>query len=205
MHGLGVGQTDRGRKRNNNEDYMFIDNELGLYIVSDGMGGHAAGEVASKSAVNSVVRQIKSQRPLLDRVKNKIEGISKVVRLAEKALVEACNDVYQLAKSKQNLAGMGSTLTLFLIVDEKAVMAHVGDTRLYLLRAGEVHLLSNDHTMAAEMVRKGIISLEESRGHRMSNVLTRTVGTHEAVQVDTLLIDIFPEDRFLLCSDGLSE
>lgn len=205
MHTLGTGSCDTGRKRDQNEDAFLVDNELGLFVVSDGMGGHAAGEVASKTAVEVVARVVGDEEELVDRVGRGKEAIEALTELAERAVLRACKEVYKLARSRPEYGGMGCTLTMLLAAGPKAVMAHVGDSRLYLLRQGEAHLLSTDHTFAADLVRAGVLTPEQAQTSGHAHVLTRSVGVQEAVVADTLTLDLLPRDRFLLCSDGLSE
>ena len=204
MFAQGIGLTDVGKSREQNEDSLLVDNELELYVVSDGMGGHAAGEIASATAIASVLRSIREKQPVIDRVKNRKAELGDLRAVAERAAQTACRDVFHLASTTPGTAGMGATLTLLLVVDRMAVMAHVGDSRLYLCRGGAVHQMSNDHTMAAELARSGIIRADEIKTHTYANVLTRSIGTREAVPVDTLVLDLLPGDRFLICSDGLA-
>jgi len=202
---IGVGLTDTGRVRERNEDAFFLDNELGLYIVCDGMGGHAKGEVASSMSVDTVVGWINEQRPLLERVRRGDEPEGALVRIAREAVETACREVYAAATTRPGFAGMGTTLTLLLFGSRKAVMAHVGDTRLYVLRDHALHQLSADHTMVADLITAGTLTAEQAHESVFAQVLTRAIGTQRSVQVDTLLIDVLPGDRFLLCSDGVTE
>ena len=191
------GSTDVGQERTTNEDAFGIDEDLGAYVVCDGMGGHAAGELASSLATQAV------QQYLLD-ARNRDGVRPTLVALGRGALEHACAVVYKAATSDPKNAGMGCTLTLLLIDGSRAAMAHVGDSRLYLLRADNVFQLSADHTFAAELVRAGQLDKSVERSHRYANVLTRAIGVQEAVQVDVLGFELFGGDRFLMCSDGLS-
>jgi len=205
MYSSGVGQTDVGKARTGNEDAYFIDDDLGLYIVSDGMGGHAKGEVASATAVETASAEIAKARDLIQRVRTGFEPFSAAEDVAKAALREACREVFRVATTCTECAGMGSTLTLLLVVGERAIMAHVGDTRLYLYRDGEVLQLSRDHTMAAELQRVGMLPRDDdllSNPHR--HTLTRSLGPQREVQIETLTIDTLPGDVFVLCSDGLT-
>lgn len=201
----GVGQTGKGASREQNEDFMLINNDLGLYLVSDGMGWHACGEIASETTARTVSRYIQRHEQYLAKVKRGEEPYSSAIRIAEEAVREACREVHKIASTEEACARMGSTLTMLLFLGAKAVMVHVGDTRLYLYRNQLVHQLSSDHTIAAEIARAGIISPEESREHPHSHVLTRVIGRQSLVQIDALLLDLMPGDRFVLCSNGLSE
>ena len=122
-----------------------------------------------------------------------------------RAVEEACEQVYTHAQEEASRTGMGCTLTALLIAGSKAIMAHVGDTRLYLHREGELHQLSTDHTMVADLMRAGVFTAEQAQGSRYAHVLTRSVGTQASVQVEKLVLDVLPCDRFVICSDGLSD
>lgn len=196
--------SDRGLKRDGNEDQFLIDESLGLYVVCDGMGGHAAGEVAAERAIEYASEHISANSDVLESAVEKPDGYFRVLKIAEEAVQTASQAVYQLAQSSTEYAGMGTTMTMLMIVDSKAIMAHVGDSRLYLMRGGEIHQLTVDHTLANEMFLAGGLTREEAATSRYQHVLTRSIGPHEFVAVDTLLFDLMPGDRLLLCSDGLS-
>lgn len=204
MHSIGTGLSDVGRVREKNEDNMLIEDEFGLYVVSDGMGGHSAGEVASALATSCVMREIAARRVELDEMRKGDEDRDQLEEIAGEAVRAACREVYRQGK-KKNRKGMGCTLTMLLVVGSKAVMAHVGDTRLYLCRDGKVSQLSTDHTMANELAIAGVIDQDAIHDHHYAHVLTRAVGTNEHVMADTLVMDILPGDRFVICSDGLTE
>ena len=205
MYTLGIGKTDVGKNRSRNEDTVHVNSEHGLYVISDGMGGHQAGDVASAKAVEVASRALTEEMPLIRKVAEGREEAEVLEDLARKAVEAACREVYRMARSKLEYHGMGGTLTLLQVAGSKAAMAHVGDTRLYLVRDGEAHQLSTDHTLAAELIKGGVLTPETAKGNRYNSVLTRAIGNQESVQVDTLLLDVLPGDRFLLCSDGLSE
>jgi serine/threonine protein phosphatase PrpC/CRP-like cAMP-binding protein len=205
MNSYGVGKSDLGRQRDSNEDQFLADDELGLYVVCDGVGGQAAGEVAAAIAIQSILSYVKGQKQLLDSVRRALSDTGELVSVAHRAVLKACKDVYRAAGSDPKHFGMGCTVTLLLAANAKAAMAHVGDTRLYLCRDSRIHPLSTDHTLAAGLAKSGIIPPEAVREHRYRHVLTRVVGTQESVEVDTLLLGLLPGDRFLLCTDGLSD
>lgn len=197
--------SDVGRVREQNEDYYLIDEELNFFIVCDGMGGHAAGEVAAQNAAHIVANYLRGNRRLLANADKSPDGHFRVLQIAEDAVEFACAELYSMASSQTSCAGMGTTLTMLIIVDDKAVMAHVGDSQLYLARADTLHLLSTDHTLANELVMCGKLSPLEGQKSRYNNILTRSLGPHESVQVETLLFDLAPGDVLLLCSDGLTK
>ena len=204
MASRGVGCSDVGRKRKQNEDSFVVDEGLGLYVVSDGMGGHAAGDVASQAAVAFVADTLKSERDLIDAVR---EGKSSPATLAapcKKTGEQANRHVHGLARTGKGRPGMGATLTMLVVAGDVAVMAHVGDSRLYLVRGEVVSQLSQDHTITAEMRRAGLISEDEVETSPFAHVLSRAVGTKPEVEFDVLTLEVVPGDRFLICSDGYS-
>jgi serine/threonine protein phosphatase PrpC len=203
MRAVSVGASHTGCHRENNEDRHLIDDQLQLYVVADGMGGHAAGEVAAELAIETAQAAIADKREQLARVAASQEPPETLLALVEDAVRQASAEVYRVASTDEDRAGMGCTLTLLLVNGSKAALAHVGDSRLYLLRDGGLAQLSSDHTMAAELVRAGAISAEQVAKTRYAHVLTRSIGAQPSVQVDTLLIDLLVGDRFLLCTDGL--
>lgn len=199
----GYGATDKGQRRDNNEDSHLIDDKLSLFVVSDGMGGHSAGEVASRTTVR-VIRDavIEASRELQNAMGER--ALTDVMaEVAKNAVNTACKRVFDLAQERKSLRGMGCTLTMMLVERGKVVMAHVGDSRLYLLREGKLHQLSRDHTMSEELVKMGVLAAERAKDHPRSHILTRSIGTQPSVSADILIIDALPGDRYLLCSDGL--
>lgn len=203
MHALGIGRTDVGRERERNEDRLLVDNELGLFAVADGMGGHAAGDVAAQTAVDAIAQAIQGNRSTLERIRNGQEAPAVLTAIAENAVQQANSEVFRLTSKRTTGQTMGCTFTVLLVAGAKAALAHVGDSRLYLCREGSVHQLSTDHTLVAELTRSGALSAEEAKEHPYGHMLTRAIGIQERVRVDTLLLDLAPGDRFLLCSDGL--
>ncbi len=199
------GKTDVGRKRQHNEDAMLVDPALGLYIVADGMGGHAAGEVASARAVEVVKQHLQTNKSIL---KELAKEPSQAARAAASSLVEvaiqrACADIYKMATSDATKRGMGTTFVCLVISGNKGVIGHVGDSRVYLVRNGQCHRLTEDHTLIAAQLKAGTITRDQAASSQYRNVITRAVGIQESVQVDTLIVDAVPGDLFMLCSDGL--
>lgn len=205
MYALGFGHSDTGRKREKNEDALLVSNETGLYMVCDGMGGHAGGDVASRTAVQVLEREMAVHRGVVERIMGGDLPHVQAVDLVIKSVHRACREIHEASRKHSEYSGMGTTLTLLQILNDKALMAHVGDTRLYLMRGNSIHQLSQDHTMAMELVRKGAIDREQAAGSPYANVLSRAVGIQSSVEVDTLLFDIVPGDVFLLCTDGLTK
>jgi serine/threonine protein phosphatase PrpC len=201
----GHGKTDLGRKRATNEDAFFVDDQLGLYVVADGMGGHAAGEVASREAVDTlygmVKRGVRGLRELGDPLS---EGDSRAAcRLMEAAVQAATYFVFSIAEIDRDKSGMGTTISALLALGEYAVTAQVGDSRIYRVEGDAVEQLTEDHTLIAWQLKQGLITPQEAARSPHRNVITRAVGNREYVQVDTRCIPLTPGQRFLLCSDGL--
>jgi protein phosphatase len=202
---LGYARTDVGRKRKSNEDAFFMDDELGLYVVADGMGGHAAGEVASREAVDTVYGMVKRG---ITRVPTLVDPVSEddsraVRRLMESAVQAATYFVYSMAEIDRAKSGMGTTISALLVLGGYAVTAQVGDSRIYRVLGDMVEQMTEDHTLVAWQVKQGLISAEEAARSPQRNVITRAVGNREYVQVDTRCIPLVSGARFLLCSDGL--
>lgn len=198
------GSSDIGQSREQNEDAFLLDEGLQLYVVCDGVGGHAAGEVAARKTAEFVCSYLSENRQEIQAARATPGGYFRIVELVEAATVTSCRRLHELASSEPGLAGMGTTLTMLLIVDNKGIMSHVGDSRLYLQREGRLHLLSNDHTLANEMLQRGLVDSSEFQNSPYHHVLTRSVGGAAAVETELLLFDILPNDTFLLCTDGLS-
>lgn len=197
------GTTNQGKARDRNEDSFAIEPDLGLSVVCDGLGGHAAGEVASKGAVEAVVRYIKDRASVLNETPGTKDGRLAIRKLVDEAINEASRTLCELALTNSDYAGMGTTLTLALVWKNNLVVGHVGDSRIYLLRDGEIRRLTSDHTMAAELGRRGQLTPEEVERSPLANALSRVVGAQKAVLVETLCLDANPGDVFLACSDGL--
>lgn len=207
MQLLAKGLTDVGRKRSHNEDTLLCREDLGLFLVADGMGGHAGGEIASAMAAETVAAFLDSRMSVFQRLQREPdneEACDDAERVVFDAIHEASRKVFARAQSENGKAGMGTTLTLVVLHGNKGVMGHVGDSRLYLERRGELHQLSEDHSYVNELIRRGLLAKEEAEASPYANVITRAVGIQADVQADTLVFDVLPGDTFLLCSDGLS-
>jgi PPM family protein phosphatase len=189
-------RSDVGLKRQNNEDAFLTDDSIGLYAVADGMGGHAAGEVASNLALKAAAAAARQG------VRAGVEDPLQLARMAGRSAVRA---VFQEAESHPELNGMGTTLTLVVLRPESGALAHVGDSRAYRLRSGSVERLSTDHTIAAELVRLGFGDEESARRSPFGHNLSRSVGRRLDVEIELRAIDHQPDDRYLLCTDGLTD
>ena len=196
--------TSVGRRRQHNEDAYLADDELGLWVVADGMGGHAAGEVASQEACDAVFGVVK-------RGKQKISiedpptdtSLQAAHRLLEGAIQAATYIVYSMAELDMGKTGMGTTISAMMRIGRLLVLAQVGDSRIYRVRGGVAEQLTEDHTLVGWQVKHGIITEAEARVSKQRNVITRAVGNRDYVQVDTFQSDYLRGDAFLLCSDGL--
>ena len=198
-------KSDIGRKREENQDTYTVNADLQLYVVADGMGGHAAGAVASQLAVDVFVSDVEAA---ISTIKNYREGGSKrssISQILEDAVRRAGVSIYQQAQSDSELRGMGTTLSALLLTPKRGFIAHVGDSRIYLIRQEEVVQLTEDHSLLNQLIKQGRIHPSQAKANKYSNAITRAVGVYPDVQVDTLDFELATEDAFLLCSDGLSQ
>lgn len=203
MEIIAQADTNIGRKKRSNEDTFLIDRKSRLFIVADGMGGHAAGEVASAQAVES------TQRVISEGIKNLPVGDHEgsrnfILALIEHAVRQAGRDIHAMAEDDLSKRGMGTTVSLLLLTPKRGYIAHVGDSRVYLVRQEEVFQLTEDHSLIRELIKSKKISPEEAEASPYRNALTRAVGVYADVEVDLLDFEVADQDRFLLCSDGLS-
>jgi len=184
--------TDIGRQRQTNEDSLLA--APPLFAVADGMGGARAGEVASRLAIEALDELVRTEAP---------DAEDAAASLAE-AAAEANRRIYAAAGSERALRGMGTTLTALLLRDDRGHLAHVGDSRAYLLREGALTQLTDDHSLVAEMVREGKLTADAAASHPMRSILSRALGTEPDTEVDLLETHLRAGDVLLLCSDGLS-
>jgi serine/threonine protein phosphatase PrpC len=198
--------TDVGRVRDHNEDNFLVDKRLRLFVVCDGMGGHAAGEVASAMSVK-VVREVVSESKelfeVLERDPDNLANRKAVQDLCEHAIQQASLRTWQAAQEDPAKRGMGTTCSILLLQDGRGFIGHVGDSRIYLRRQGQIHQITEDHSLLNEMLRLGKLKKGEEHLLPNKNAVTRAVGVNEFVEVDTFEFDVFSGDQFLLCSDGL--
>jgi len=205
MRVVSHGLSDVGRKRTLNEDSFLSDDDLGFYIVADGVGGHAKGEIASALAVEDAYGFAKRGRTIIDGfLKEPTEdNLFAVKRLMESAVQSACYMVFGLAELDPSRHGMSTTVSALLIAEGLGIVAQVGDSRVYRLRYGKAEQLTEDHTLINYKIKHGLMTPEEAQRAPGKNVITRAVGHRDYVQVDTIQCDVLPRDRFMLCSDGL--
>jgi len=199
-------RTDVGRVRDNNEDAYRIEPSLGLYVISDGMGGEAHGELASNLAVDTIVEHCKASlddpsitahgeaRPELSSRTNRLAG----------AIHLANSRIYDAGERNLEQRGMGATVVAAWLEGQRLSLAHVGDSRAYLLRAGALEQLTADHSLVAEQVRQGLITPQQAESSELQNVLTRALGPHEVVGIDADEHQLMPGDTILMCTDGVS-
>ncbi len=187
------GLTDTGLMRDHNEDYFSCKalEESTLFVVADGMGGHDAGEVASRLAVEAACKEVQEGA----------KGNYDPQKLLEQAVQRANAEVIREGLSKGS--NMGTTLTMALMTEDRAYIASVGDSRTYWIENGSIRQITEDHSLVAKLVSAGKLTKEESRNHPRANLLYRTIGSDENVKVDTFKVDLKRGDSLLLCSDGL--
>jgi protein phosphatase len=206
MRAVSAGLTDVGRKRNHNEDSYLIDDELQLYVVADGMGGHAGGGTASRIAVETIDKELRGARdgkenPFAVSAALQDSPLPETIR---SAVERACLGIFTAAQEDPRLAGMGTTVISLMVKEENAFLAHVGDSRAYLVRGDLIQQISEDHSLVNEQIKAGMITPEEAKHSRYKNIITRSVGFEEEVQVDVMGLVCEPGDTFVLCSDGLA-
>ena len=198
MKWICAGKSDVGKVRQGNEDALFTDQEAGVFIVADGMGGHVAGEVASQIVTETVGPGVSKARS------EGLEGAELQTRMLE-LIKEANRAILERADNEPEKRGMGTTLTMLALVPGSGyVFDQVGDSRGYLLREGMLRQVTRDHTVVQQQVDRGALTPEQAREHPLSHILTRALGTEEDVEADTYDDEVNPGDLFLLCSDGLS-
>lgn len=189
--------TDIGRKRQLNQDYVFssakpMGNMPNLFIVADGMGGHNAGDYASKCTVETVVGEIR----------NSFEKNPTII--VKKAIETANSKIRELAAADENLFGMGTTLVVATVIGKYLQVANVGDSRLYLVGKKGIRQVTRDHSLVEEMIRLGGLSREDARKHPDKNIITRAIGAKDEVEPEFFTEELEPGDIILMCSDGLS-
>ncbi len=198
------GHTDVGQTREHNEDSHLADPDLGLYVVADGVGGRAKGEVASQETVEYIWEWIKRNEAVIKDIAaaNAAERAGQLCQIVRGAIQNACYMVHSMGELDPDQKGMSTTASVFLVVGNVGVVGQVGDSRVYLVRNREVAQLTEDHTLINYQIKHGLITPEQAAQSRAKNVITRAVGHKDYVEVDTLPIPLFPGDRVVLCSDG---
>ena len=188
-------KSDVGRVRENNEDSFFVDTERGIFIAADGMGGHRAGEVASKMAVEIISSSLKES----------LKDNGDIPLIIHKAIQVANREIYKKAAQDANLAGMGTTVVLTIYNENKIYIAHVGDSRAYLIQGNEIKQLTQDHSLVAELLNAKEINEEDARNHHLRHVLSKALGTEKSVKADIQNVQYQNGDYFLFCTDGITD
>lgn len=199
--------TDIGVVREHNEDFAFMEPGQGFFIVADGMGGHAAGEVASSMAVQTVRETLEAARPEIDAFRKAPSdgGRRGLVQLLQSAVLQAHQAVYQRGQTEQDKQGMGTTLDVVLVAGGEAFVAHVGDSRTYLIRDGRSSQITTDHTVAEVLVIEGKLTIEEAQVSPLRTILVNAIGVSADVGVEMAHVTLKKNDRLLLCTDGLHD
>lgn len=203
------GRTDTGLKREGNEDAFSSVEDLGLYIVADGMGGHRAGEVASRIAVETIresyKKWAKEKTPEEDIFGVPDASLSPMGNFVRSSIRLANRIIFELATDHKEYEGMGTTIVVLLISPDLVIAANVGDSRLYLVRDGNLERLSKDHTIVSEQIELGIMTEEDAASSPMKHILTRTLGSSKDVDAEVFEIEPSERDRFVLCTDGITD
>ena len=191
-----AGLTDVGMKRQQNQDYLFYsDDKVGalpnLYIVADGMGGHNAGDIASKTAVESTIEYIKDS------------GLKNPVTILRRAIIYANAQVLKLARGNRAYSGMGTTFVAAVVDEDTLYVANIGDSRLYTIK-DDIEQVTMDHSLVEELIRSGRLDRNKGRNHPEKNIITKALGIDEEVEPDFFEVRLEPGDKILMCSDGLS-
>lgn len=198
------GHTDVGLSREHNEDSHLADPDLGVFVVADGVGGRAKGEVASQETVELIWEWLKRNEALIRDVASTdgTERIGQLCQLVRGAIQNACYMVHSMGQLDPEQRGMSTTASVFLVCGGFGIIGQVGDSRVYLARNGDVAQLTEDHTLINYQLKHGLITPEQAATSRAKNVITRAVGHKDYVEVDTMPIPLFAGDRIILCSDG---
>jgi len=204
-----AGLTDVGLKREINEDNFSTDTKTGLFVVADGMGGHLAGEVASRVAVDlinkSYKKWVESDAPEEDLYEYPDQSLSKIGNYIQSSIRLANKVIHEMAAEHTDYNGMGTTVVVLAVMPDLIVTANVGDSRIYLVRNGEIERLSKDHSIVAEQIAMGIMTDEEAKKSPLRHVLTRNLGSAIHLEAEVFEIEPSSNDRFVLCSDGLTD
>lgn len=193
-----AGISDIGLVRDHNEDVWAAYPEYGLFVLADGMGGHAAGEIAADESVSYLHELVKKWHP------SKHTSPDDAIAFFREALIKVNTAIYQKGQQEPSLSGMGTTICALYFLDMHAILAHVGDSRIYRLRDRTLEQLTEDHSLVSELVSLGAMKENESESFPYKHILTRAIGTNSVVEPTVNYLSVYPEDRYLLCSDGLT-
>jgi protein phosphatase len=199
-----AGKTDVGCVRANNEDNFGYDSRYGIFVVCDGMGGQAAGEVASKMGVDILLDYFRHDTPAAEIHSANGQNVSAGAKSLASAIQFANRNIYRAGQEQNGRSGMGSTIAAALVRGNSLAIGHVGDSRIYLVRQGAIQQLTQDHSLVMEQVRRGYITLEQAQKSEMQNIILRALGSEEVVEADIEDLVAFPGDLLLMASDGLT-
>jgi protein phosphatase len=201
-----AGKSDVGSVRKNNEDNFGYDTRFGIFVVCDGMGGQAAGEVASKMSVDAVLDYFRRDNGNGPAIVRRFQGVSDRANALGNAILRANATVHKASRQGQSEhAGMGSTIASVLLRDNFMAVGHVGDSRVYLIRNNQIQQLTNDHSLVMEQVRRGLMTMQEAERSEIQNIILRALGSEENVEPDLQDVICQPNDVLLLASDGLTK
>jgi len=197
-----AGFTDTGLRRQINEDHIDFNQELGIAVLADGMGGHQSGEIASHMAVESVMEHLRS---MADPESSRAITGSQLLEYVSNTISYSNSMIFQASEALEQHKGMGTTLVAALVRDGFIYAGHVGDSRLYVFRDSSLERITKDHSLVQDLVDRGFYTEEEAREASVGHIVTRALGTKEQVEVDTVQHELRDGDIYLLCSDGLSD
>ena len=198
--------SDVGQRRDHNEDAIASDAEIGLVVLADGMGGYKAGEVASEIAILTIVAELKEAMAGMEPGQtDAATGMQAESHLVSDAVARANESIYSVSQSQPQCAGMGTTLVVGLFTNNKFLVGHIGDSRMYRLRGGELTQMTEDHSLLQEQINSGLITPEQAKLSNNKNLVTRALGIDPTVELELHEYDVQEGDLYLLCSDGLSD
>jgi protein phosphatase len=198
--------TDVGQRRDHNEDAIASDAEIGLVVLADGMGGYKAGEVASEIAILTIMAELKEALQDFESGQtDPASGLQAESLLIEDAVAKANESIYSISQDQPQCAGMGTTLVVALFTNNKVLVGHIGDSRMYRLRAGTFEQITEDHSLLQEQIKSGLITPEQAKYSNNKNLVTRALGVDPMVELELHEHDVQVGDLYLLCSDGLTD
>lgn len=197
-----AGYTDTGIRRENNQDHIAFDQELGIAVLADGMGGHKAGEIAAQMTVKFVLE--KMQKIVLQETSVSITG-TQLLEVVSNTISSSNAELFLAQEEKEAYKGMGTTIVVTLVVGSHIYVGHVGDSRLYLYRNRTMKRLTKDHSLIQDLIDRGFYTEREARKANVRHVVTRSMGTKSDVDIDTAELPLLPYDLLMLCSDGLTD
>lgn len=198
------GVSNVGLVRKNNEDSFHVDEENGIFIVCDGVGGSKAGEVASSMAISETIKFLNQEKEYLKLCQQQKVKDDEIFKFFADALRHSCYTIFETSRKDASLRNMATTLTMAVKINNKMLICHVGDSRAYILKKNSVHQISEDHTLVKDFLRKGLIKCESDAADFMHSTLTRSLGTYKSVEVDCIMVNVDEGNKLVLCTDGVS-